>query len=235
MPLKFTKLSFLLRCIAVSVFLCTIFHFFGFTLARAEYKADHIESDGPLVELNGLGKLIGSLTYGRWTNKTIYQFLGVRYAKSPMVTGRFKVSHTQRHRLAYYSIVFFYVWIFQPPVAEEPWHGTRLAQNYGRLCPQLDDLSKLTAEQRYEQDLEDCLHLSVYSGDVSTSEAFVWCLELVCCVFLFADETNESGRCDGLHPRRWFLRGWLIVVSTELPAGRGHCSSGAAISSRCVG
>lgn len=78
---------------------------------------------------------------------------------------------------------FFYVWIFQPPVAEEPWHGTRLAQNYGRLCPQLDDLSKLTAKQRYEQDLEDCLHLSVYSGDVSTSEAFVWCLELVCCVF----------------------------------------------------
>lgn len=65
--------------------------------------------------------------------------------------------------------VFFFIKIYihpQAPIAEDPWYNKRNVQKYGRPCPQLGLLSKLTERERSEQDVEDCLHLSVYSGDV---------------------------------------------------------------------
>lgn len=66
-------------------------------------------------------------------------------------------------------IIYFFIQILilpQAPIAEDPWYNKRNVQKYGRPCPQLGLLSKLTERERSEQDVEDCLHLSVYSGDV---------------------------------------------------------------------
>lgn len=43
------------------------------------------------VTASDFGTLVGSTTSTEWTNKTIYQFLGVRYARSPTGQNRFKV------------------------------------------------------------------------------------------------------------------------------------------------
>lgn len=85
MAAKLTKFSFLLKCGAISALLCIIVK----VIVAKDYGQTDL--DGPIVNIDGLGQVVGSITYGRWTNKTIYQFLGLRYAKSPKTTGRFKV------------------------------------------------------------------------------------------------------------------------------------------------
>lgn len=47
--------------------------------------------ENPVVELPGLGRLRGSTTQSAWTNRRIYQFLGVKYAEAPIGELRFKV------------------------------------------------------------------------------------------------------------------------------------------------
>lgn len=59
------------------------------------------------------GTLIGSTTTSAWTNKTIYQYLGVRYAYSPSGELRFKVSHClhngQLHNTITNKPIFFII------------------------------------------------------------------------------------------------------------------------------
>lgn len=43
------------------------------------------------VTNDDFGTLIGSMTKSAWTQQTIYQYLGVRYALSPSGSRRFKV------------------------------------------------------------------------------------------------------------------------------------------------
>jgi len=45
----------------------------------------------PIVNLPGQGALQGSITNGAWTNKQIYQYLGVKYAEAPNGNLRYKV------------------------------------------------------------------------------------------------------------------------------------------------
>lgn len=44
-----------------------------------------------VVKLPKYGILQGSIAFSAWTNRIIYQFLGVKYAESPSGVRRFKV------------------------------------------------------------------------------------------------------------------------------------------------
>lgn len=44
-----------------------------------------------VVTLPKYGTLQGSIAFSAWTNRVIYQFLGVKYAESPSEARRFKV------------------------------------------------------------------------------------------------------------------------------------------------
>lgn len=86
MSTKLTKFSNL-------IILCVIFCVILVTISTKESKIEYYSDlNGPIVKIPGLGILHGSITFGLWTNKTIYQFLGVKYAKSPSGSRRFKVS-----------------------------------------------------------------------------------------------------------------------------------------------
>lgn len=45
----------------------------------------------PVVEIQGLGTVQGSVGYTAWTNRTIYEFHAIRYAQSPIGSLRFQV------------------------------------------------------------------------------------------------------------------------------------------------
>lgn len=76
----------------IKVALASVVLLLAITVVAKSVWADIADDpSGPIVELPGLGSLLGSVTYGRWTNKTIHQFLGIRYAKSPSGLRRFKV------------------------------------------------------------------------------------------------------------------------------------------------
>ncbi|XP_055548888.1 glutactin-like [Wyeomyia smithii] len=92
----------------------------------------------PVVNIPELGTVQGSITYTSWTNRTIYQFLAIPYAKSP--TGNLR---------------------FQPPVKAPNWEGTLDASKPGIICPQ-------SAGEYVNLLDEDCLTLSVYSNDLTT-------------------------------------------------------------------
>lgn len=45
----------------------------------------------PIVNIQGLGSVQGSIGHTTWTSRTIYQFQGIPYAQSPVGTLRFQV------------------------------------------------------------------------------------------------------------------------------------------------
>uniref|UniRef100_A0A8D2N4G0 Carboxylic ester hydrolase n=1 Tax=Zonotrichia albicollis TaxID=44394 RepID=A0A8D2N4G0_ZONAL len=99
---------------------------------------------GPEVTI-ALGRLKGTQTNVKGTDKLVDVFLGIPFAKAPLGSLR-----------------------FSPPEPPEPWTGVRDATSHPPLCPQ--DLSLLkTAEKNFKekhlafQTSEDCLYLSVYS------------------------------------------------------------------------
>lgn len=47
-----------------------------------------------------------------------------------------------------------------------PWYGIKDARNFGRKCPVLKDVAKLTEWERRTTDLEDCLNMAIYSPNV---------------------------------------------------------------------
>lgn len=98
----------------------------------------------PIVTLPNLGQLQGSVTASDRTQRTIYQYLGIRYAESPDGARRFK-----------------------PPIAALPWNNVMDVTRYGRQCPVYSNIVDYTPEQLAEN-LEDCLSLSVYSNDLTT-------------------------------------------------------------------
>ncbi|KGL90348.1 Fatty acyl-CoA hydrolase precursor, medium chain, partial [Charadrius vociferus] len=92
-----------------------------------------------------LGRLKGTQTHVKGTDRLVNVFLGIPFAKAPVGSLR-----------------------FSPPEPPEPWNDLRDATSYPPLCPQ--DLSLLkTAEKNFKEKhlafrtSEDCLYLNVYS------------------------------------------------------------------------
>lgn len=56
--------------------------------------------------------------------------------------------------------------ISKAPVPIRPWKRVYNAQNYGRKCPTLEDLNKLTENELKTTDVEDCLNMAIYSTNV---------------------------------------------------------------------
>ncbi|XP_005427507.1 cocaine esterase [Geospiza fortis] len=120
--------------------LCAWFGFVALLVCEAEGQS----GAGPEVTI-ALGRLKGTQTNVKGTDKLVNVFLGIPFAKAPLGSLR-----------------------FSPPEPPEPWTGVRDATSYPPLCPQ--DLSLLkTAEKNFKekhlafQTSEDCLYLSVYS------------------------------------------------------------------------
>lgn len=99
------------------------------------------------VDIPGQGTVLGSETEGAFTGRRIYQFRGLNFAEPPSGFRRFKA-----------------------PVPALPWTGTRDATETGRDCPTFANtinnrnVDNMTTT---DEDIEDCLHLSVYSTDLS--------------------------------------------------------------------
>lgn len=93
----------------------------------------------PVVYIHDLGYIQGSFGQTAWTNRLIYKFQSIPYAKSP--TGNLR---------------------FKPPVNFEPWDGVMDASKLGVRCPQI-------VPDYVNDDNEDCLTLSVYSNDLRTT------------------------------------------------------------------
>ena len=102
------------------------------------------QQSGPIVNIQGLGGVLGSIGYTAWTNRTIYEFHGIPYGQAPVGALRFK-----------------------PTVKVSAWGGTRDATQPGTRCPQID-VNYVNVEN------EDCLTLSVYSNSVSDSSEYVF-------------------------------------------------------------
>nr|XP_019524887.2 glutactin-like [Aedes albopictus] len=93
----------------------------------------------PIVDIRGLGQVVGSIGQTAWTGRTIYKFQAIHYALAPVGYLR-----------------------FQPPVGIGPWFGIKDATHPGVRCPQI-------TETYVNVDNEDCLTLSVFSNDLSAS------------------------------------------------------------------
>uniref|UniRef100_A0A182Q5Q7 Carboxylic ester hydrolase n=1 Tax=Anopheles farauti TaxID=69004 RepID=A0A182Q5Q7_9DIPT len=104
-----------------------------------------LEDSSPIVNLTDLGALRGSTSTSVWTERTIYQFLGVHYAQSTTGENR-----------------------FQPPKKVAPWKGIKDATRHGMPCPQLKLLSTFSGKA-FAPDLEDCLTVSIYSTDLAAA------------------------------------------------------------------
>uniref|UniRef100_A0A1Q3FP68 Carboxylic ester hydrolase n=1 Tax=Culex tarsalis TaxID=7177 RepID=A0A1Q3FP68_CULTA len=90
----------------------------------------------PIVNIQGLGSVQGSIGHTTWTNRTIYQFKGIPYAQAPIGNLR-----------------------FQPPVKRPGWTGTLDVSQPSVHCPQITD-------EYTNVENEDCLTLSVYSNNL---------------------------------------------------------------------
>ncbi|XP_035899149.1 uncharacterized protein LOC118506307 [Anopheles stephensi] len=95
------------------------------------------DAQGPVVDIEGLGSVLGIMGETAWTARPIYKFFNIKYAEAPVGEQRFRA-----------------------PVSVLPWSGVMNVTAPGRGCPQSRTLS---AE---DPDAEDCLTLSVYSNDL---------------------------------------------------------------------
>ncbi|XP_046395469.1 juvenile hormone esterase-like [Ischnura elegans] len=115
----------------------------------------------PTVEIPGLGKVVGDISYSHFNQRPFYQYKGIRYGVPPTGERRFK-----------------------HPEPQGPWNGTVDATKFGRSCPQpssmtyYDPWAKLHSEVKRElikrgesfldptedeENLEDCLFLHIYT------------------------------------------------------------------------
>ncbi|XP_055534052.1 glutactin-like [Wyeomyia smithii] len=111
-----------------------------FVVLYQRYGANSV----PEVNLPELGILRGSQTVSAFSRRSIYQFLSIPYGET--TAGEYR---------------------FRAPRKALPWRGVRNVSHFGLPCPQLTTVS-LNSSQSSVQDLEDCLTLSVFTGDLSS-------------------------------------------------------------------
>lgn len=90
----------------------------------------------PIVNIQGLGSVQGTIGYTAWTNRTIYEFHSIPYAQDPSGLLR-----------------------FQPPVKRAGWTETMTVTKPKSPCPQVYGEVEIV-------ETEDCLTLSVYSNNL---------------------------------------------------------------------
>uniref|UniRef100_A0A6E8W2V0 carboxylesterase n=1 Tax=Anopheles coluzzii TaxID=1518534 RepID=A0A6E8W2V0_ANOCL len=86
---------------------------------------------GPVVDIQGLGSVLGTMGETAWTGRPIYQFFNIKYAEAPVGEQRFRA-----------------------PLSVLPWSGVMNVTAPGRGCPQRRTISQ------DDPDAEDCLTLS---------------------------------------------------------------------------
>lgn len=89
------------------------------------------------VNIEGLGRVSGSVNHTSWTKQPVFKFQAIHYGVAPVGNLR-----------------------FQPTVKVGPWDGVKNAIEPGVRCPQITD-------DYVNVDNEDCLTLSVFTKDVS--------------------------------------------------------------------
>ncbi|XP_031635474.1 glutactin-like [Contarinia nasturtii] len=101
----------------------------------------NIQPNDPIVRIPHLGWLKGKTASTKWTNRTIYEFLGVPYAEAPSGKRRFK-----------------------PPVAKKPWL-IRDAVEMGQSCPQ----GERQTSYQPSIDVEDCLNMNIFTPKIPSN------------------------------------------------------------------
>ena len=114
--------------------------------------ANGLFNDG-IVELAN-GKILGTLDQSIISGREFYEFKGIQYGEPPVRELRFQVSRKMIHER---YCIFYYNFIWQPPVKYTgKWEGIRESK-YSEICPQVD---------AFESDKvignEDCLYLNVF-------------------------------------------------------------------------
>ncbi|KAM9269052.1 uncharacterized protein FYN16_005515 [Cariama cristata] len=120
--------------------LCTLFCSIAFITCGAEGQ----KGAEPEVTI-AFGRLKGTQTNVKGTDRLVNVFLGIPFAKAPVGSLR-----------------------FSPPEPPEPWNHLRDATSYPPLCPQDLSMLKIAEKNFKEKHLpfrtsEDCLYLNVYT------------------------------------------------------------------------
>ncbi|XP_050079655.1 uncharacterized protein LOC126567478 [Anopheles maculipalpis] len=110
------------------------------SIAAITGTTDAQDEQGPVVNIEGLGSVLGIMGQTAWTSRPIYKFFNIKYAEAPVGEQRFRA-----------------------PVSVLPWSGVMNVTAPGRECPQSRTLS------RDDPNPEDCLTLSVYSNDLQAN------------------------------------------------------------------
>uniref|UniRef100_A0A182UY99 carboxylesterase n=1 Tax=Anopheles merus TaxID=30066 RepID=A0A182UY99_ANOME len=97
-------------------------------------------SNDLVVNIQGLGSVMGTMGKTAWTGRPIYQFFNIKYAEAPVGEQRFRA-----------------------PISVRPWTGVMNVTAPGRGCPQRRTVSQ------DDPNAEDCLTLSVYSNDLTAN------------------------------------------------------------------
>lgn len=140
-----------------------------------------------LFNLKPLGSILGTVSYSTWTERPIYQFQGVPYALPPSGDLRFKL-----------------------PRPAKPWTGVLNATAFQRKCPQANTESELADLQHridIGEDVEDCLHLNVYTPQVPGE-----CSRLLPVMFYIHGGSFRVGSAQSFLPNYLLERDVVLVV-----------------------
>ncbi|XP_067620085.1 para-nitrobenzyl esterase-like [Eurosta solidaginis] len=141
--------------------------------------------DPPQVIIPTQGPVLGAIDETAWTNQKIMAFRSIPFAESPKGPLR-----------------------FLPPKAKAAWTDVYDAREFGRICPNYENVLALNDTQRKE-DLEDCLNLSVYSKDLSAKKPVMFYVHGG--IFGFGNAA--------LYPPHYLMEKDIVLVVTQYRIG----------------
>ncbi|XP_004518726.1 glutactin [Ceratitis capitata] len=169
-----------------------------FVLAIILVTTNTISTQSYQVNIPGQGAVTGSVDQTLWTKQKFYSFRGIPYAESPSGPLRFKA-----------------------PRSRSPWQGAYDARHFGKRCPVITTVAKLSDEQ-LKEDLEDCLNLSVYTKRLKAKQPVMF--------YIYGGGFYNGSAAD--HPPHHLLEkdivlvvaqyrigalGWLTTLTEEMP------------------
>ncbi|KAJ6647575.1 Glutactin, partial [Pseudolycoriella hygida] len=136
------------------------------------------------VQIPNVGNLLYTHSTSTWSSNVIYQFRAVRFAESPTGNKRFKA-----------------------PVPAEERNGTQNLPENGEPCPSISSVSNMTLEQMTIA--EDCLHLSIYTRNLSESQPVM--------VYIHGGAFYEGAAAH--HPPNYLLEKNIVLVVPQYRLG----------------